>query len=158
MAGQEPPMKTCVTPSRRESTLSTSIRNCGWRGDAAWSLAKQPDEVVPYKILPPAIDAVQQVVASRLRLFNGETALHSRKITHLSYDSATLTSHAITSHTIVKAQAFFLSEIPAPRSAYRDAGHQRHSSFAAFGRPRFYRPDPQEPEPPRGAAVGFAPG
>jgi fructose-bisphosphate aldolase class II len=34
-------------------------------------LAKQPGEVVPYKILPPVIEAVKEVVLSRLRLFNG---------------------------------------------------------------------------------------
>jgi hypothetical protein len=28
--------------------------------------------VVPYKILPPVIEAVKEVVLSRLRLFNGE--------------------------------------------------------------------------------------
>ena len=33
-------------------------------------LAKQPKEVVPYKILPAAIDAVKKVVSSRLKLFN----------------------------------------------------------------------------------------
>jgi len=35
-------------------------------------LAKQPDEVVPYKILPSAVDAVKQVVSARLKLCNGE--------------------------------------------------------------------------------------
>ena len=34
--------------------------------------AKQPDEVVPYKILPYAAGAVKQVVESRLRLFNSQ--------------------------------------------------------------------------------------
>ena len=35
-------------------------------------LTKQPDEVVPDKILPYAADAVKQVVASRLRLLSGQ--------------------------------------------------------------------------------------
>jgi len=34
-------------------------------------LAQQPDEVVPYKILAPAEEAVRRVVSSRLQLFNG---------------------------------------------------------------------------------------
>jgi fructose-bisphosphate aldolase, class II len=34
-------------------------------------LAKKPDEVVPYKILPSVIESVKEVVGSRLRLFNG---------------------------------------------------------------------------------------
>ena len=31
----------------------------------------QPTEVVPYKILPSAVEAIKQVVSSRLKLFNG---------------------------------------------------------------------------------------
>jgi fructose-bisphosphate aldolase, class II len=34
------------------------------------SLAERPDEVAPYKILQPAVDAVEMVVEERLRLFN----------------------------------------------------------------------------------------
>jgi fructose-bisphosphate aldolase class II len=34
------------------------------------ALAKKPDEVVPYKLLPDVVEAVRQVVSSRLRLFN----------------------------------------------------------------------------------------
>lgn len=34
-------------------------------------LLKQPDEIVPYIVLPPVIDSVKQVVNSRLRLFAG---------------------------------------------------------------------------------------
>ena len=34
------------------------------------ALAKEPDEAVPYKLLPDAVESVKQVVYSRLRLFN----------------------------------------------------------------------------------------
>jgi ketose-bisphosphate aldolase len=51
--------------------INTELR-VAWRHGLEQGLAKQPDEVVPYKILPSALDAVKQVVASRLRLFNGE--------------------------------------------------------------------------------------
>lgn len=51
--------------------INTELR-VAWRHGLEQGLAKQPDEVVPYKILPPAVDAVKQVVLSRLRLFNGE--------------------------------------------------------------------------------------
>jgi len=34
------------------------------------SLAENPDEVVPYKILQPAVEAIEKVVESRLKLFN----------------------------------------------------------------------------------------
>ena len=35
------------------------------------ALAKQPNEVVPYKILPSVVNSVREVVGSRLQLFNG---------------------------------------------------------------------------------------
>jgi fructose-bisphosphate aldolase class II len=51
--------------------INTELR-VAWRNGLEGGLAKQPDEVVPYKILPAAVESVKQVVASRLRLFNGE--------------------------------------------------------------------------------------
>ena len=51
--------------------INTELR-VAWRRGLEQGLAKQPDEVVPYKILPSAVDAVKQVVRSRLKLFNGE--------------------------------------------------------------------------------------
>jgi fructose-bisphosphate aldolase, class II len=54
--------------------INTELR-VAWRRGLEEGLAKHPDEVVPYKILPPAVDGVKQVVASRLRLFNGERSV-----------------------------------------------------------------------------------
>jgi fructose-bisphosphate aldolase class II len=51
--------------------INTELR-VAWRRGLEQGLAKQPDEVVPYKILPTAVDLVEQVVRSRLRLFNGK--------------------------------------------------------------------------------------
>jgi fructose-bisphosphate aldolase class II len=51
--------------------INTELR-VAWRHGLEHGLAQQPDEVVPYKILPFAVDSVKQVVGSRLRLFNGE--------------------------------------------------------------------------------------
>jgi ketose-bisphosphate aldolase len=51
--------------------INTELR-VAWRRGLEDGLAKHPDEVVPYKILPPVVEAVKHVVASRLRLFNGE--------------------------------------------------------------------------------------
>lgn len=51
--------------------INTELR-VAWRKGLEQGLAKMPDEVVPYKILPPAVEAVKQVVVSRLRLFNGK--------------------------------------------------------------------------------------
>jgi fructose-bisphosphate aldolase class II len=49
--------------------INTELR-VAWRKALESTLARQPNEVVPYKILPPVVDAVKQVVSSRLRLFN----------------------------------------------------------------------------------------
>src|SRR6201981_3640112 len=51
--------------------INTELR-VAWRHGLEHGLAKQPNEVVPYKILPSAVDSVKQVVVSRLRLFSDE--------------------------------------------------------------------------------------
>jgi len=55
--------------------INTELR-VAWRRSLEDSLKHQPNEVVPYKILPPVVDAVRQVVASRLRLFSVQTAIN----------------------------------------------------------------------------------
>jgi fructose-bisphosphate aldolase, class II len=50
--------------------INTELR-VAWRLGLEQGLAKQPNEVVPYKILPSVVDPVKQVVGSRLQLFNG---------------------------------------------------------------------------------------
>ena len=49
--------------------INTELR-VAWRHGLEEGLAKRPEEVVPYKILPAAVDAVKQAAASRLKLFN----------------------------------------------------------------------------------------
>jgi fructose-bisphosphate aldolase class II len=49
--------------------INTELR-VAWRRGLEDGLAKQPKEIVPYKILPAAIDAVKHVTSSRLKLFN----------------------------------------------------------------------------------------
>lgn len=51
--------------------INTELR-VRWRQSLEDSLNRQPNEVVPYKILPPVVDSVKQVVISRLRLFSGQ--------------------------------------------------------------------------------------
>jgi fructose-bisphosphate aldolase, class II len=51
--------------------INTELR-VAWRHGLEEGLGKQPAEVVPYKILPFAVESVKQVVQSRLKLFNGE--------------------------------------------------------------------------------------
>jgi len=51
--------------------INTELR-VAWRESLGESLAQDPNEVVPYKILRPVVDSVRQVVSSRLRLFHGQ--------------------------------------------------------------------------------------
>jgi fructose-bisphosphate aldolase class II len=51
--------------------INTELR-VAWRTSLGGSLARDPNEVVPYKILRPVVDSVKQVVSSRLKLFHGE--------------------------------------------------------------------------------------
>jgi fructose-bisphosphate aldolase, class II len=49
--------------------INTELR-VAWRRGLEEAFAKQPREVVPYKLLPVAEESVKQVVLARLRLFN----------------------------------------------------------------------------------------
>jgi fructose-bisphosphate aldolase class II len=53
--------------------INTELR-VAWRRGLENGLVKHPDEVVPYKILPFAVETVKEVARSRLRLFNGQLA------------------------------------------------------------------------------------
>jgi len=44
-----------------------------WRRSLDESLAENQDEVVPYRILPPVVEAEREVVKSRLNLFSGQS-------------------------------------------------------------------------------------
>ncbi len=54
--------------------INTEIR-LAWRGGLEDGLARQPNEIVPYKILPSAVESVKRVASSRLKLFNSERKL-----------------------------------------------------------------------------------
>jgi ketose-bisphosphate aldolase len=49
--------------------INTELR-VAWRQSLDKSLSEHPNEVVPYKILPPVVDAIRRVALSRLKLFN----------------------------------------------------------------------------------------
>ena len=49
--------------------INTEVR-LAWRRGLDSALAKEPNEIVPYKVLPQAVDSVKQVVAARLALFS----------------------------------------------------------------------------------------
>lgn len=50
--------------------INTEIR-LAWRRGLDSALAAQPNKIVPYKILPQAVDTVKKVVTAKLELFNG---------------------------------------------------------------------------------------
>jgi fructose-bisphosphate aldolase, class II len=51
--------------------INTELR-VAWSRGLEQAFAQHPDEVVPYKILPPVVNAVKQVTASRLMLFSNK--------------------------------------------------------------------------------------
>ena len=51
--------------------INTELR-VAWRHSLDDSLSRDPDQVVPYRILRPVVDAVKEVVGSRLRLFTAQ--------------------------------------------------------------------------------------
>jgi fructose-bisphosphate aldolase, class II len=53
--------------------INTELR-VAWRESLEASLARDSNEVVPYKILRPVVGSVKQVVSARLRLFHSESA------------------------------------------------------------------------------------
>jgi len=52
-----------------EIHINTEVR-LAWRRGLETAFAKERDQVVPYKLLPAAVDAMKQVVSARLSLFN----------------------------------------------------------------------------------------
>ena len=49
--------------------INTELR-VAWRRSLEGSLASKPNEVVPYKILPPVVESVKEIAKSRMKLFN----------------------------------------------------------------------------------------
>jgi fructose-bisphosphate aldolase class II len=50
--------------------INTEVR-LAWRHGMDTALAGQPDEIVPYKILPQVVDSLKRVASARLVLFSG---------------------------------------------------------------------------------------
>lgn len=50
--------------------INTELR-VAWRQGLEDALARNPEQVVPYKILPSVVESIKNMATSRLRLFNG---------------------------------------------------------------------------------------
>jgi fructose-bisphosphate aldolase class II len=62
-------LRKAITAGINIVHINTELR-VAWRHGLEEALAQKPQEIVPYKILPIVVDSVEQVVLSRLRLFN----------------------------------------------------------------------------------------
>jgi fructose-bisphosphate aldolase class II len=72
MAGRERTTKiSYVAAGINIIHINTELR-VAWRRSLEGSLTSQRNEVVLYKILPPVVESVKQVVTSRLKLFTAQ--------------------------------------------------------------------------------------
>ena len=63
-------LRRAIQAGITEIHINTEVR-LAWRRGLETAFAKERDQVVPYKLLPAAVDAMKQVVSARLLLFNG---------------------------------------------------------------------------------------
>jgi fructose-bisphosphate aldolase class II len=65
-------LRRAIQAGITEIHINTEVR-LAWRRGLETAFAKEPDQVVPYKLLPAAVDAMKRVVGARLLLFNGRS-------------------------------------------------------------------------------------
>ena len=65
-------LRRAIQAGITEIHINTEVR-LAWRRGLETAFAKERDQVVPYKLLPAAVDAMKQVVSARLLLFNGRS-------------------------------------------------------------------------------------
>jgi fructose-bisphosphate aldolase class II len=63
-------LRRAIRAGITEIHINTEVR-LAWRRGLENAFAKERDQVVPYKLLPAAVDAMKQVVTARLLLFSG---------------------------------------------------------------------------------------
>ena len=62
-------LRRAIQAGITEIHINTEVR-VAWRRGLETAFGKERDQVVPYKLLPAAVDAMKQVVSARLLLFN----------------------------------------------------------------------------------------
>ncbi len=65
-------LRRAIQAGITEIHINTEVR-LAWRRGLETAFAKERDQIVPYKLLPAAVDAMKQVVSARLLLFNGRS-------------------------------------------------------------------------------------
>ena len=63
-------MRRAIQAGITEIHINTELR-LAWRRGLETAFAKDRDQTVPYKLLPAAVNAMKQIVSSRLSLFSG---------------------------------------------------------------------------------------
>ena len=66
----EADLRQAIQAGITEIHIHTEVR-LSWRRGLEAALAKEPHQVVPYKLLPAAVESMKEVVSARLQLFNG---------------------------------------------------------------------------------------
>jgi fructose-bisphosphate aldolase, class II len=67
-------LRRAIQAGITEIHINTEVR-LAWRRGLETAFASEPDEVVPYKLLPAAVKAMRQVVSARLSLFSGKQGI-----------------------------------------------------------------------------------
>jgi fructose-bisphosphate aldolase class II len=67
-------LRRAIQAGMTEIHINTEVR-LAWRRGLETAFASEPDEVVPYKLLPAAVKAMRQVVSARLSLFSGKQGI-----------------------------------------------------------------------------------
>jgi len=67
-------LRAAITAGITVIHINTEVR-LAWRHGIEESLARQKDDIAPYTLLAPAIEAVKRTVSARLALFSGQGAL-----------------------------------------------------------------------------------
>lgn len=62
-------LKRAIRAGITEVHINTELR-LAWRRGLEAAFKKEPDEIVPYKFLPSAVDAMKKVITARLSLFS----------------------------------------------------------------------------------------
>ena len=64
-------LRRAIQAGITEVHINTEVR-LAWRRGLETAFTKERDQIVPYKLLPAAVDAMKHVVRARLLLFNGK--------------------------------------------------------------------------------------
>jgi fructose-bisphosphate aldolase, class II len=67
-------LRRAIQAGITEIHINTEVR-LAWRRGLDKAFASEPDQIVPYKLLPAAVEAMKQVVSERLTLFSGKRGI-----------------------------------------------------------------------------------